>query len=125
MKKFLIVSVLGLTLTSRSFGQGSVEMNNADNNGGAGAPVLYGPFSGGTIGTPVIGANWHNQLAYILNGTFTESPGAILPINPSLTLSSTAIGLGQGGDLPGTLTGVIISIPGYLSGPVTFEWITF
>jgi len=126
MKKALVASILGIVASvATTFGQGTVNFNNYANNGYNGAPVLYGPGSGGTVGNPVVGGQWNNQLAFAF-GTVSDPAGGLGGINGAFTLSSLIVpGLGQGASPAGTLVGPLVSIPGYTSGPITFEWLSF
>lgn len=122
MKKALLASILGVVASvATTFGQGQVYFNNYANNGYAGAPVKYGANSGGTIDSSVAGG-FNSQLAYVF-GTVADVAG-----NDDIsgfTLLGTILPNLGGTGLPGMTAGPIVTIPGYLSGPITFQWLAF
>src|SRR5438046_406953 len=109
MKRTMIASVLGIAAsvaTISSYGQGHTWFDNYN-----ATPYMNVRYYG--VGTT--NANVHVDLAYFI-GT-TADPNALTPlglsvaINPSLSASTG----------PGYWSGVIVDIPGYVSGPVTFQ----
>jgi hypothetical protein len=110
MKKTIIASVLGIAasaaMVSSSYGQGHTWFDNY----GA-SPYMNVRVNGvGTANTAI-----HVDLAYFL-GT-TADPNSMTPLGLSVPINATLAALGS----PGYWSGVIVDIPGYTSGPVTFE----
>src|SRR5437899_1455571 len=110
MKKTIIASVLGIAASvatvSSSYGQGHTWFDNYN-----AAPYMNVRVNGAATSS----ANIHVDLAYFV-GT-TANPNAMTPLGLSVPINPTLAASGQ----PGYWSGVIVDIPGYVSGPVTLE----
>jgi len=110
MKKTIIASVLGIaasvaTVTS-SYGQGHTAFDNYN-----ASPYMNVRYNGSGDISPTI----HVDLLYFI-GT-TANPAALTDLNLNVPLNPTKMALGQGG----YWDGVGVDIPGYSTGPVTFQ----
>jgi PEP-CTERM motif len=112
MKKSILIAVLGVAAcAATSYGQGFVVMNSYGANGGLGAVTsLQG-------GGPV-GATFTAELYFAL-GTVSD-PGNSGPVSGLFTpIASSIINYDANGD--GYFQGGTITVPGYVSGPISFE----
>jgi len=113
MKKALVMGIMALGAVATSFGQGSVFFDNYDSS--PYMPVVYG--SGyAKAGQGVDSANIHVDLLYTLGVAASASTdlGLSVPIDPSVVDFTAAANKGY-------FKGGIVSVPGYVSGPVTFQ----
>ncbi len=125
MKRTVVASVLGMAasvaMVASSYGQGSVWLDNYNNNAYAGSRINYLSVAGRTDGTGVLVADgYHAQLWYEFS-TIVDPAGngdllGGLLAAPVATIFSAA---------PGTLVGVTETIPGYASGPISFEIVAY
>jgi len=107
MKKTLVASILGLAMTvASSFGQGHVFFNNY-------VGTVYQPVKYNT--GEVVGSGFSAQLYYGLGSGLSFNQLTLLPS------STTTIGT----QVAGYITGGILDIPGYSSGPITFAIVAF
>ena len=122
MKKALIAGIVGLGLVAatQSFGQGYTEFDNYASN--PYMPVTYGSTHGGLSGHSVTNGSYHVDLLYQIGtasstSTMTDA-GLNVAINPNLQALGSTGGYFQGGEF---------TVPGYVSGPVSFAveaWLT-
>jgi hypothetical protein len=132
MKKTLILAALGLAVGSAvSNGQGYINFSSYLANGAVGATASY--FSGGTglIGAPFT-AELYYSFGTVSDTVANNSAASITSAVTGLTLLS---GLSATYDNSGAATGaaglgyfdsgVNAVIPGYTSGPITFEVVAF
>jgi hypothetical protein len=121
MNRQVVASILGLAISvTSSHGEGYVYLDNYVVNSYAGAPVLYGPGSGGALGGRIQGF-YNTQLAYYL-GTVTD-PAGDGQLLGSFNLNAAVLS-------PDFDRGFVqwpqsYVIPDYVSGPVTFEMLVF
>jgi hypothetical protein len=113
MKKALLTALLGFAAVAKSHATGYIWFDNYDSNHYM--PVIWGAGNGSLSGTGVADPNVHVDLLYYFGITSNPSQltalGLSVPINPSLS-----DGVNQGYFDAG-----VVSIPGYVSGPVTFQ----
>jgi len=120
MKKSIFIAVLGIAACAvTSYGQGSVGFTSYSSNDGAGtATTIFGSAN-------AIPDGYTADLYYFL-GTVSD------PVNAALATSITAAPTGLT-DLGvtgvtysgGYFSGGVVTIPGYASGPVTFEVVAY
>jgi hypothetical protein len=132
MKKSIFIAVLGVaavTATS-SYGQGSIVFSSYVANGGVGAPTTY--FSGGTgsVGEPFT-AELYYFLGTVSDPVNTSLASSIYSDVTGLALLPTSAaaydnsGAATGAAGLGYFDGPTVTIPGYTSGAVTFEYVAF
>jgi PEP-CTERM motif len=127
MKRNTIATVLGVAglvcAASSSFGQGTVAFDNYDST--PYYPIVYGSVGQGVpsgIAGTGAGANVSAELGYFIgtfNGssTWTLLPATITSVNPSLMAAPGGVGT----PITGYFQGPAAVIPGYTSGPISFE----
>jgi len=124
MKRALVASILGLAASvASSFGQGAVNFSNY--SASPYYPVAYSttkPIPGGATAGQGVGATFNVELGYFIGTTvnpaqITLLPSSITAINPALMAPPG----GVGSPTTGYFIGPTVAIPGYSSGPVTFE----
>jgi hypothetical protein len=122
MKRTVLVTVIGsaalLGLAVSSYGQGQIAFDNYDSIPYATFPVKYGTVGQGVpanLAGALAGSDVSAELGYFIG---TSSNPAQFTLVPS---SLTAINSGT----PGYFTGPAVSIPGYTSGPISFEILAF
>jgi hypothetical protein len=111
MKSRVLSAVIGAAglagLAVTSYGQGTIFFDNYDAS--PYYPIIYGYGDGGLTGT-LAGGNVNAELGYALGANqtmgFTIVPSSITSVNPAT---------------PGYFEGPIVTIPSYISGPITFE----
>jgi hypothetical protein len=113
MKKALVMGLMALGAVASSYGQGHIWFDNYSST--PYMPVVYG--SGyAKAGQGVDSSNIHVDLLFTLGVASSASTdlGLSVPINPTSVDATPAANHGyfQGG---------IVNIPGYVSGPVTFQ----
>ncbi len=124
MKKSIFVAVLGLAAgVASSYGQGNVVFTSYLANNGSGATTTI--FGGSTL----VPAGYTASLYYFI-GTISDpvtadvtsitSPVTGLTLLPGFTRSYAA-----NGATAGYFDGGAVSIPGYASGPITFEVVAY
>lgn len=130
MKKTLVATILGLVTSlaavSSSYGQGQVWMDTYNANSAVGALTTYGAGSGGTVGAGV-DSTFHAVLYYSLGNSLTDVADAS-DVGAGLTLvagSTAQYNVGPTAGSPGYFVGSIVTIPDYVSGPITFEIVAF
>jgi hypothetical protein len=117
MKRILIAAILGIAAASSSLGAGSVWFENYAVNNYSGAPIFYTP------GVPVPGSyGFNGELAYAF-GIVGEAAGNG-DLLPAFALQGKLALIGGWG-MPGFFDGGIVSVPDYVSGPITFEVLAF
>jgi hypothetical protein len=127
MKKTVILAVLGLAVsTVSSPGLGYIIFSSYTANNGNGATTTY--FGWGDVSPFLLGPGWTADLYYAI-GSVSD------PVNFSSISSTSALpaGLTDSGitqtyatDVPaGYFDGGIVTIPGYVSGPITFEVVAY
>lgn len=117
MKKALILGILGLAAAAtQSFGQGNTIFDNYDAS--PYMPVMYGATHGGLNGTGVASASYHLDLLYFI-GT-TANPAQLTDLNLSVPIDPTKVDFTVAAN-HGYIDPQGITIPGYSSGPITFE----
>jgi hypothetical protein len=132
MKKSIFIGVLGMAAVSAtsSFGQGAVFFSSYTANQNAGAPTTF--FSGGS---GLVGVPFTAELYYFL-GTVSDPVNNALPtsITSDVTGLTLLNGVSAALDNSGSATGAnglgyfdggTVVIPGYGSGPVTFEVVEY
>jgi hypothetical protein len=123
MKRNLISAVIGAAglagLAVSSHGQGRVIFDNYIAY--PYYPVVYGADTGSLQGTGA-GTNVSVELGYALGANqttgFTLIPSSITAIYPNLYCPAYP---GNGPALSGWFMGPVVTIPDYVSGPITFE----
>src|SRR5262245_20917173 len=118
MKKALLVSILGISMSAvSSFGQGYIVMENYYNSGVDSSTAHYVALAL-SPGGPYLGADWSADLLYSIGGNpFALAAGSQTHFYPgSQTGVGDPISTGAGIFMAGTVT-----IPGYVSGPVQFQ----
>lgn len=115
MKKALVASILGLVVTAvSSFGQGQVFFNNYV--GSVYQPIRYGnPAPQGGAAGQTVSAGYKADLYYGLGSGLTFNELSVVPGSTTTVGSLVA----------GYITGGIVTIPGYVSGPVTFAIVCY
>lgn len=115
MKKALVASILGLVVTAvSSFGQGQVFFNNYV--GSVYQPIRYGnPAPQGGVAGQTVSAGFKADLYYGLGSGLSFNALSIVPGSTTTVGSLVA----------GYITGGIVTIPGYVSGPVTFAIVCY
>jgi hypothetical protein len=114
MKKALFTSIIGLAAAVSSYGQGSVFFSTY--TGTVYQPIKYAaPLPSGTAAGQTIGSGFTAQLYYGLGSGLAFS--ALSPLSGA----TQAVGT----QLAGYVTGGIVTIPGYSSGPVTFAIVAY
>jgi hypothetical protein len=124
MKKLNTKVLLGIAVAAAgvasSYGQGSVWL---DNYSAAGSPrINYLSVAGKTDGAGVDDPTYKAALYFVL-GTVSDSAGngdLLGSLAAAVPLTTFQAGLGAG-----YLSAVIDSIPGYTTGPITFEVVGF
>jgi len=134
MKRNVIAAVLGAAglvgLTASSYGQGQIEFNTYASTGYY--PVTYGAAAQTALGVGqyAVGQNVDAELGYFVgalsaNTSFTLIPSTIQAVGTTPEAVNgngpSAVGYIQGGTVVG-------GIPGYSSGPVSFEilaWVAY
>ncbi len=123
MKKSILLAVLGLTTGGvSSFSQGYVIFSSYLANNGAGATTTIN-------GSSLVGAGWTAGLYYFI-GTISD------PVNNNNAASSSSLPTGlinsgvtanylSGYNGQGYFDGSSVLIPGYSSGPITFEVVAY
>jgi PEP-CTERM motif len=123
MKRKVIAAIIGtvgvVSLATSSYGQGSIFFNNYEST--PYWPIVYGAGTGALQGTGA-GANVDAELGYFIGtssnpAVFTLLASTITAVNPA----SIAPPNGSGAPTTGYFEGPIASIPGYTSGPISFE----
>lgn len=111
MKKALVMGIMALGAVATSYGQGHIWFDNY--NAAPYEPVVYGATHGANAGKGVADANVHLDLLYTIGSSSTASTdlGLSVAINPGKSALGSA----------GYIDGVIVNIPGYVSGPCTFQ----
>jgi hypothetical protein len=131
MKRKALAAVLGAAglvgFAVSSHAQGSVLFDNYGSS--PYYPVVYGSTGQG-VSAPLAGTGALGdvsvELGYFLgtftgSSTFTLIPSSIVPINPNLAEAPN----GVGNSTTGYFQGGAVTIPGYSSGPVSFEILAF
>jgi len=127
MKKTIFIAVLGMAATVAStYGQGAVAFSSYFANGGAGA--LTTQFLGGAA----VGSTYQAELFYFI-GTLSDpvsgnTSSIIADPNASFTAlasSITTYTLGGANGVAGYFDGPTVTIPGYTSGPITWQIIAW
>jgi hypothetical protein len=122
MKKSLLIAVLGLTASvASSFGQGFIAFSSYSANNNAGATTSL--FGGG-----LVPAGYTASLYYFI-GTVADpvnnaNANSISSLPTGLTALATTSQFLDGA-AQGYFSGGIVTIPGYASGPVTFEVVAY
>jgi hypothetical protein len=115
MKKALVLGIMALGAVATSYGQGFTIFDNYDC--APYMPIVYGTgHTAALIGKGVADANVHADLLYTLgvSGTASTDLGLSVPIDPTAVDSLPAANHGY-------FKGGAVTIPGYVSGPVTFQ----
>jgi hypothetical protein len=112
MKKALITAALGFATVVTSHAQGFIVFDNYDSQ--PYMPIVWGVASGGHGSGGVADPNVHADLLFTLGTAFSASTdlGLSVPIDPTAIDSFGNAGYFKGGS---------VTIPGYVSGPVTFQ----
>jgi hypothetical protein len=120
MKRTVLATVLGsaglIGMALSSYGQGQIAFDNYNSTPYSTYPVQYGTLGQGVpanLAGTAAGASINVELGYFIG---TSSSAAAMTLIPS---SITAINTSLLGG--GFFTGGAVTIPGYLSGPVSFE----
>ncbi|HYG21975.1 MAG TPA: PEP-CTERM sorting domain-containing protein [Verrucomicrobiae bacterium] len=115
MKKALVGSILGLAMTvATSYGQGKVFFNTYV--GTVYSPVTYAnPVGNGATHGGTVGAGFFAELYYGI--------GSGLGFNDLTKVADSKTAVGT--QVAGYVTGGIVNIPGYTSGPITFAVVCF
>lgn len=123
MKKTLVASILGLAAVVNTFAQGSVLFNNY---GGleTDAIVRHSAQSTSPANTPL--NNTFTAGLYFAFGTVAWSPSFLTdPASAGFTLASATAVFNQPPSGPGYFDGGVATIPGYVSGPITFVVVAY
>jgi hypothetical protein len=124
MKKSIFIAVLGVAAVAAtsSYGQGYVDFSSYLANGGVGATTSQ--FVGGAlIGTPYV-ATLYYALGTVADPVNQSSANSITsPVGAGFTLLGglSADYANSGQSTPGYFDGGVAIIPGYISGPISFE----
>jgi hypothetical protein len=110
MKKILVIGLIALGAAATSYGQGFIIFDNYDSQ--PYMPIVYGdvPLGNPSVSDP----NVHADLLFTLGTAASTDLGLSVPIDPTAVDSLPAANHGY-------FKGGIVTIPGYVSGPVTFE----
>jgi hypothetical protein len=114
MKKTLVIGLISLGAIISSYGTGYVYFDNYTPS--PYMPVVYGSSHGALAGQSVADPNVHVDLLYFI-GT-TSNPSQLTDLHLSVPISSDRTD--SFGNY-GYFFGPAVFIPGYVSGPVTFE----
>lgn len=119
MKKILIASIIGIAAVVSTYGQGSILFESYGYT--TDAKVTYGANTDGAVGTG-IGSAYNAALLYGFGdisdpGSLTLLPGVTATFNSGIVPAGYFVYAGS--------AGATITIPGYVSGPVTFQVIAF
>jgi hypothetical protein len=124
MKRKVIAAVIGTAglvgMAASSYGQGNIQFNTYQSTGYY--PIVYGAGTGGLQNTGA-GVNVDGELAYFIGTATGSSVFTMLP-SSIIAVSSTAKTPGVYANDPsgsGYIVGSAIAIPGYVSGPISFE----
>jgi len=119
MKKSIFIAVVGMAAcAATSYGQGYVVFNSYSADALAGAITTIGSLSGAPVDS-----TFHADLYYFI-GTVTDAVGATPTALPTgLTDLGISVAYDASGD--GYFQGATTTIPGYSSGPITFEVVAF
>lgn len=119
MKKSLILGIIGSgAIATAAFGQGIQVGNYTGDSGLIGAPITYA-LSGVPAGKAgeTIGSEFSGEFYYSIGaGPLTALPS---------TLEAFYGTDGGSGDGSGYQAGVLVSIPGWTSGAVNFQWVVW
>jgi hypothetical protein len=124
MKKSILLAVLGLAAgVVSSFGQGNVVFTSYLANNSAGATTTI--FGSSTL----VPAGYTASLFYFI-GTISDpvvnsSAASIASVPTGLTASGFTKSYATGSATAGYFDGPVVSIPGYASGPITFEVVAY
>lgn len=121
MKKTLVASILGMAVgmaaVSTAYGQGSVKFDTY--NAPVYAPVKYTTDAGNLaiaglagLANTIVGNNFHAALYYGIGNTFTDFGQLTMVPGSEVTVGSLVAGY---------VTSGAVTVPGYVSGDVTFS----
>src|ERR1041385_7058962 len=128
MKRTLVASLFGmvasLTMAGSSYGQGQVFFDNYGST--PYYPIMYDSDVGwwGSLAGHGVGGTWKVELAYALgnnNAAGLINSGVVVSVNPVLMAPPGGVGAPE----TGYFQGPIVTVPGYASGPVTFEFLAW
>jgi hypothetical protein len=120
MKKSIFLATFGLSMTvASSYGDGYVEFSSYAANGGIGATTS---FFGGSLVPASYMASLYYHIGAVSDPVNNNSVLSIISAPTGLTPlgNSTSFYLGTG-----TFDGPVVTIPGYVSGPITFEVVAY
>jgi hypothetical protein len=111
MKKTLLIGLFGFAAAVASYGQGNIIFDNYDST--PYMPVVYWVDHGALSGTGVASSSYHLDLLYTIGTAASASTdlGVSVPIDPAKTALGNA----------GYIDALALQIPGYVSGPCTFQ----
>jgi hypothetical protein len=116
MKKALLAALFAFSTVAASHATGNVYFDNYD--AFPYMPILYGSGHTNLTGHSVGSSSYHVDLLYFIGTTSNPSQltalGLSVPINPTLIDALPAMNQGY-------FSGGEVAIPGYVSGPVTFQ----
>jgi hypothetical protein len=127
MKKSIVLAILGGTMAvASSYAQGIINFNSYGANAGAGALTTF--LSGGAAVPDGFTAQLYFALGTVSDPVQSGNAASILsPITGLTAVGSPVLydtTAASGGAFPGYFQGGNVIIPGYTSGPVTFEVLT-
>jgi hypothetical protein len=119
MKKSMFLAVFGLASgVVSSYGDGSVIFSSYEANNGVGATTSF--FGGSLVPASYMASLYYHLGA--ISDPVDNNPISIVSAPTGLTPlgNSTSFYLGTG-----TFSGPVVTIPGYVSGPITFEVVAY
>ena len=123
MKKSLLLGIIGAgALSTAAFGQGIQVGNYTGDSGFIGSPIVYAASAvpAGDAGL-TIGSEFSGEFYYAIGAVTVGNPLTALPSSLEAFYGSD----GGSGDGSGYQAGVLLSIPGWTSGAVNFQWDVF
>jgi hypothetical protein len=124
MKRKVIASVIGAAalvgLAASSYGQGSINFNTYASTGYY--PVTYSTAAQQALGVGLgAGPNVNVELGYFLGTSSDASQFTLIPTSIQAVGTTPEAINGTGATVAGYIQGGAVTIPGYGSGPVSFE----
>ena len=123
MKRKVIAAVLGVAglvgMAASSYGQGNIIFNTYVTT--PYYPIVYGAGTGALQGTGA-GVNVDAELGYFIGTASSAAQFTLLPSSiTAVSATANAPANGVGPSLSGYITGPALQIPGYSSGPISYE----
>jgi hypothetical protein len=120
MKRKVIAAVIGAVgLAATSYGQGNIIFNTYVTT--PYWPIVYGAGTGALQGTGA-GVNVDAELGYFIGTATSAAQFTLLPASIiAVSATANAPANGSGPSLSGYITGPALQIPGYTSGPISYE----